>query len=189
MRRTICLLAVCAITACLAADAETVYPGLTITSTAVAAPAGGRLIIPVFVDNSTDLWVEVFTTSSPIGTQFGNYPPPPPYVDCSQVCIGQDLDRASFTGIKPHSTASGVADEFNWSSGAPVGYDWTGLLDGDFDLSTAYLGPSLVNGAFQIDFRAIVTDTAEAPEPPIWVLIAAPLVALAIAKQTRQRAR
>jgi hypothetical protein len=154
MKKTLCLLAGCAIATCLTAKADTLYPGLTITSSAVLEPPGGRLIIPVIVDNGTKYWARVYTTSSQLITADSAYDERFPYIGCSQTCIGQDLDLADFPGVKPHSTAIGIADEFDWSLNAPVGYEWIAPLDGEFHSSTSYLGPPVINGTFQIDLQS-----------------------------------
>jgi hypothetical protein len=190
MKGIFCLIVAWMVIGCAMSNADTLYPGLTITSATVAEPAGGRLVIPVFVYNNTDLWAQVYTTSSPIETGAPAYDQRIPYVSCSQSCIGQDLELADFFGIKPHSTASGIADEFNWSLNAPVGFKWTGLLDGEFHLSTIYLGPPLINGTFQIDFRAIVSGPpAPVPEPSTPSLTVLSLLALAVFMRTRRSFR
>jgi hypothetical protein len=189
MKGIFCLIVAWMVIGCAMSNADTLYPGLTITSATVAEPAGGRLVIPVFVYNNTDLWAQVYTTSSPIETGAPAYDQRIPYVSCIQSCIGQDLELADFIGIKPHSTASGIADEFNWSLNAPVGYKWTALLDGEFHLSTTSLGPPLINGTFQIDFEALVSGTpSSVPEPPTLEFAVVSLLALAVAMGRRQHA-
>jgi hypothetical protein len=147
-----------------------------------------QLIIPVFVYNNTGLWARVFTTSSPIVTDYPAYDQSIPYVSCSEGRIGQDLELADFFGIKPHGRASGIADEFNWSGDAPVGYEWPGLLDGEFHLSTSYLGQPVVNGTFQIGFQAVVSAIVTVtPDPSTLALTGASLLVLALVTRRRHR--
>jgi hypothetical protein len=187
MKRTLCLLAGCVVALCATAKANTLYPGLTISSAAVLEPPGSRLIIPVVFDNNTAYWARVYTTSSPLITADSAYDQRLPYVSCIQTCIGQDLELADFPGIKPHSTATGIADEFNWSVNAPVGYEWTAPLDGEFHLSTSYLGPAVINGTFLIDFRAIVLGVpAAVPEPSSLEFFVLSFVAVAVATRRAQ---